>query len=40
MQNGKGDKPRVTNWVKYAENFDQIKWSKIKKDIKDKKKPS
>lgn len=43
MQNGKGDKPRVTNWQKYSENFDQINWSKStkKKSEKNKlKKPS
>lgn len=43
MQNGKGDKPRTTDWKKYSENFDQINWSKSvteKKLIKKQKKPS
>lgn len=43
MQNGKGDKPRVSDWKKYTENFDQISWSKNiseKKQLKKQKKSS
>jgi len=35
-QNGKGDKSRVTNIKKFRENFDNIKWSKHKNNIKTK----
>jgi len=31
MQNGKGDKPRPTDWTKFRSNYDLIAWSKKSK---------
>lgn len=37
MQNGKGDKPRITDYKRYCKNFDEIKVRK-RKDLKEFKK--